>query len=582
MNVVLRSRFSVLGSPVLFICLLAALYTGLNALKPLHIDDAAYACYARQMASRPLDPYGFAIFWWDQPQPANEVLAPPVFPYFWALLRNLAGERPWLWKLGLFPWSLLLVGSLYALLRRFCRGVEGVGTVLLVLSPLLLPSFNLMLDVPSLALGLAALCLFFRAADRDSFALAAWAGLLAGLAMQTKYTALLVPVAMLLYAATHGRLRLGPVAALVAAQVFVTWEFLIALLYGRSHFLLALSAGDSLPSRVGQLPFLLSQLGGAAPAGILVALAALGLGTRWLVACTVMALLGYAAVTFLDVRFVGTAAPSALLFGPVSNEPVAFQMAEMIFHLFGYAGAVVVVLVARRLLLQDGDPRCGLPEERRSAVRDTRFLLAWLVLEVLGAVLLSPFPAVRRVFGVAVVLTLLVGRLAARTRRDRRRTFHVVTAAGVALGLAFFALDYGEAEAQRQAAEGAARWIRAHDEGGGQLWYVGHWGFQYYAERCGMRPLVPDYSPPACPIPLPPPSHVRAGDWLVVPDPALHRQSLRLDLDKLEGRETLRVGAVVPLRTVVCFYCGRTPLEHHEGPRREIVIYRVTSDFIPR
>jgi hypothetical protein len=306
---VLGSRFSVLGSRFFGVFLLAALYTGLNAPKPLHIDDAAYEYYARQMASRPLDPYGFALFWWDRPQPANEVLAPPVFPYSWALLRSLTGERPWLWKLGLFPWALLLVGSLYALLRRFCRGVEGVCTVLLVLSPALLPSLNLMLDVPALALGLAALNLFFRAADRDSFALAAWAGLLAGLAMQTKYTAFLVPAAMLLYAATHGRLRLAPVAGLVALQVFVTWEFLTALLYGRSHFLLALSAGDPLLSRVGQLPFLFSHLGGVAPPGILLALAALGLRRLALVACAAVALLGYAAITLLDVRFVSTAAP---------------------------------------------------------------------------------------------------------------------------------------------------------------------------------------------------------------------------------------------------------------------------------
>ena len=95
---------------------------------------------------------------------------------------------------------------------------------------------------------------------------------------------------------------------------------------------------------------------------------------------------------------------------------------------------------------------------------------------------------------------------------------------GVFLGLAFFALDWRGAQAHRQAAEEAARWVRDHE--GGQAWYVGHWGFQYYAERQGLRPVVPDYSPdPGC-VPLPPPSRLRRGDYLIVPDGRLEQQGL--------------------------------------------------------
>jgi hypothetical protein len=34
----------------------------------------------------------------------------------------------------------------------------------------------------------------------------------------------------------------------------------------------------------------------------------------------------------------------------------------------------------------------------------------------------------------------------------------------------------------------------------------------------------------------------------------------------------------VPLRVVPCFFGGRTPLEHHEGPRLTVRICRVTAD----
>src|SRR5260370_37160288 len=120
-----------------FLTLLALIFGGLNVLKPLHIDDAAYAAYSAQMAAHPLDPYGFEVIWYDEPQPANEVLAPPVLPYWWAMARLAPapwGDAPWFWKLGLLPWCGLLVWSIHALLRRFAAGMEAPFTAMTVLS----------------------------------------------------------------------------------------------------------------------------------------------------------------------------------------------------------------------------------------------------------------------------------------------------------------------------------------------------------------------------------------------------------------------------------------------------------------
>src|SRR5207249_2894070 len=145
------------------------------------------------------DPYGFSVFWYDRPYPANEVLAPPVLLYWWAAAVRLFGESPILWKLWFFPFSLLLVIALRSLFRRFARGLETPLVWMMVLAPSILPAFNLMLDVPALALSLAALALFFRAADRGSFSQATTAGVVAGVAMQTKYTAFLAPAVMVVY-----------------------------------------------------------------------------------------------------------------------------------------------------------------------------------------------------------------------------------------------------------------------------------------------------------------------------------------------------------------------------------------------
>ncbi|MGC8642170.1 MAG: hypothetical protein ACP5XB_20085, partial [Isosphaeraceae bacterium] len=93
--------------------LLAVVYTLAGAIKPLHIDDAAYYRYAAQAASHPLDPYGFEILWYQSPQPAFQLLAPPLLPYWWSCAIRLFGDRPFLWKLWLFPFSALFVFALH-------------------------------------------------------------------------------------------------------------------------------------------------------------------------------------------------------------------------------------------------------------------------------------------------------------------------------------------------------------------------------------------------------------------------------------------------------------------------------------
>src|SRR5262245_44049606 len=196
--------------------LLAAVVTLVNAVKPLVIDDTAYVAFAREIAAHPFNPYGFTIFWDTAPEPAFGVLAPPVLLYWLALGIRLFGEHPPLLKVWLFPFLWALTAALSDLLRRFAGDRSTRLLPLIVLSPAILSTVNLMLDVPALALGLTALALFARAADRDSWRLAAGAGLLAALAIQTKYTMFAIPPAMAWYGVTHRRLGLAAIAVTVA------------------------------------------------------------------------------------------------------------------------------------------------------------------------------------------------------------------------------------------------------------------------------------------------------------------------------------------------------------------------------
>lgn len=533
---------------------LAALLTLLNALKPLHIDDTAYYYYAAHIAEHPLDPYGFEVYWSDRPQPANHVLAPPVLPYWWAAGLRLFGDRPLLWKLWLFPVSVLLVFAMHRLLCRFARGLEWPLLAMTVLSPTLLPSFNLMLDVPALALGLMALALFVGAVRNDSGRQAVLAGLIAGIGTETKYTAFLVPCVLLHYAGVYRRPRLGLIAAATTGACFAAWETAVALRYGESHFLYHWRHG---PNGFGRLlhltPPLVGILGGAAPAVGLLALAALRAPRRAVIGLGVLLGVGYLLLACVPE------AEAVFLRDPASGKP-RLTLNNL---LVGPAGLLVCGAVAA--------VAAGLRPLRWPRGRADRFLVLWLALELAGYYALTPYAATRRVLGVTLVATLLAGRLAAVTCRaaPRRWLVHGCVAASVALGLAFYAADYRDALAARRAVEEAVRWVRQR-EPETPIWYAGHWGFQFYAERAGLKPVFKDDPRP------------RPGDWLVLPDPRMALRPCPIDVECAEESATVGATDRFGLRVSPSYYSGNTALEHQEGPRFEAHVYRLTADALRR
>src|SRR5690349_17931483 len=104
------------------LAILSCAVVALDAIKPLTIDDPAYYQYAAHIAQKPTDPYGFLL---DGNEPALHTLAPPVLLYWLAGAIRFCGDAPWLMKLSLLPFSMLLTFSLHVLYRRWCPGLEG-------------------------------------------------------------------------------------------------------------------------------------------------------------------------------------------------------------------------------------------------------------------------------------------------------------------------------------------------------------------------------------------------------------------------------------------------------------------------
>ena len=534
--------------------ILAALSLTLaNVPKPLVIDDPTYVSLARQIATDPGDPYGIDIEWSNGVEPAYRVVgANPVLPYWIAGSMALFGDEPWRWKLALFPFALALAASLHRLLARFAAGLEVPLLWMAVLSPPILPFVNLMLDVPAVALALLALVLFLASCDRDRIAGVVGAGVVAGIAMQTKYTAATSLAAMLVWGALFGRWRKAVLACATGVAVFAGWEGWMALRYAESpfvHGVLFLQRGPAGFSPgvalLWTLGFLL-LIGALAPAVGVLGLAALGASRRVVAAATLACGLGFAAIPFLPAFETPQGDPWPRLAGAAPE--------QLLFLILGLGTAASVLAVVRTRLAARAEPA-------------DVFLVCWLALEIAGFAALSPFLAARRVVGVSLVALLLCGRAASRSPRPVAVGLPV--AAGVALALVFAASDLADALAVRDSVAVAERELQqlGAEPGRESVWFAGGWGFAFHAQRAGMRPVVSGRS------------QLRRGDWLVTAQ-GISFLPLRLPGAPIPiARADVRSAS--PWSTHPGAYLGPLALR----PRAQAIIrlwfYRVQADFVP-
>jgi hypothetical protein len=543
--------------------LLAVLVTLVNALKPLVIDDTAYLGLARQIATHPFNPYDFTIFWDTAPEPAFGVLAPPVLPYWLALGIRILGEHPPLLKLWLFPFLWALTAALSDLLHRFARGSTRL-LPLIVMSPAILSTVNLMLDVPALALGLTAVSLFARAADRDSRRLAAGAGLLAALAIQTKYTMLAIPPVMALYGATRRQFGLAAIAVTVALAGFAGWELLLVARYGHSHFFFHLTQakrfltpgertlGGFIRRKAGLVSPLFSHLGCLGVGIALIAAGALGVSRRWLLVAIAIWALGFVRIAL--VRYEWTAVT-----------PTVTIAVKLFWRFFGLLTVLSLSGCAAFVALR----------RRKTWSPDALFLIGWLLIELTTYFMLTPFPAARRVIGIVVVGGLFAAHILSRVGRvfPGRRPGGWIVAFGIASGLGVTAVDTADVFSEKVAVERAAI-VTAGRPKGSTVWCLGHWAFHYYCEMAGMRPIVAGSSVLA------------PGDMLVLPmlwdlhdfgPPATLGLAIVPELSAAEQVATNVGNEPLSGQTVTNFYGGSDPVMTRDHPRLGVAVYQLTE-----
>jgi hypothetical protein len=228
----------------------------------------------------------------------------------------------------------------------------------------------------------------------------------------------------------------------------------------------------------------------------------------------------------------------------------------------------------------------------------SRFLVLWWGVELAGYYLLTPFGAARRLLGLTLVSHLAAARLYSRTGEvprylarssgdtksaDIAKVFPKPPAFLLALSLlaggAVAVVDWLDAQVEKWCVEQAAAVLQEHPEHNrSRIWFAGHWGFQYYAQRQGWEHIVPGAS------------RIQPGDFAVLPVPPepeiLHRPHVgSLPILLPEGKYEILAEVIwddpIAAQTIPNYYGGSVALIGRNHARLRVVVARLQSAWYP-
>lgn len=455
----------------------------------IQTDDTLFVWTAQWIQKHPGDFFGFPVNWWGSTIPmwmAN--YNPPVWPYLLAVVGSVLGWHEVVLHLGGFAVAFATAAGIYLLAKEWC--VKPVlATVIAVFTPsFLVLGTTLMCDMTTLMFWVWAMVLWERAEGAERKAWHYWvAGLLAGVAVLTKYSALtLLPLLALLSVSRLRRPNWNWLALLVPVLMLAGYEWVTARLYGHGLFSLAgryvRERSFSYPGGWHAKAIIGLAFAGGSMLPMLFFTPWLWRWRSWLAGAVV--LLGAGLGFFV-------CCPDPGLFHPWGDP------GGVVMHRWDFRFQVIVLSVAGIQLLL-----LAALESWKRRDRVTIVLALWIVGVFFFTTVLNWTINARSFLPAApAVAILVVRRLTAKEGRAGKWLLLPLTAAGCAV-LAVAVANLKKSNEERF----AASQITAEFNGPGhQLWFNGHSGFQYYMEKQGALPLDIEHS------------LLRPGDAIAVP-----------------------------------------------------------------
>jgi hypothetical protein len=435
--------------------------------KAVHVDDSYFVRSAEHILEHPLDFYGFDVFGLGRHESMSRAnMNPPGAAYYLAAIGALFGFGERALHLGMLVPALALVLGTLRLARALRVQPLPAGLILLSFPGFLGSATTLMVDVPASALWCWAVVFWIEALERGSIGRFAVAGLLAGACVLTKYVGIgLVPLFVahaVIVGKPPGRWWIAPALTTAIALAF---RAAMLQLYDLDPFLFG--ATYSLDHHPRTVDTILR--------GFVVGLSFLG-GSCVTVAFFAPRVWASSVLVPGAILGISVAAASALTLTTHAESRAEVLWIVLHFAAFVLAGTGALALVAGRVF----------------AERDaSAWLLAGWVAGIFAFATVFNWTTNVRSFlpALPAVAVVLAGVLQRRASAAGSLLRHAPVAAGIGLSLVVAQGDVAFANAARRA---ALELGEAHRNGAPTVLYHGSWGFQYYLERLGVRPLDPE------------------------------------------------------------------------------------------
>jgi hypothetical protein len=520
--------------------------------KAFHIDDPLFIWTARQIVHHPFNPYGFHLVWYVTDMPMYAITKnPPLASYFGALLGVVGGWSERAWHLGFLLPTLAVVLGTFRLAQRFTASPLVAAAATLLAPGFMVSATGVMCDVLMLALWIWAILLWLRAIDSGRPLDFAASGMLIAACALTKYFGasllLLLPSYALL---RERRIRTWGWSLLIPVATLAIYQIWTQALYGRGLLWDAAQYARS-PEHVHQASRLTSGL----------------VGLSFLGGCA-LPVLFFSPFLWNRRQLILGALPGALAgvalwrhwMQPLIHRPEQpLEWIAVQFALYVAAGLGILALTIADYLQHAGKPGDADSILLALWVSGTFVFAAFLNWTVNARSLLPLIPA---------AAILLARRLDLDRSKDRRSCSQWpseirirMLAVPLALSaLISFVVCWGDT-ALANSARTMAKLI--HGETKDQpnpVFFEGHWGFQYYMQLSGARPV--EYDKFA----------FQTGDLAVIPENATStfpiapqlvasEEIVQIDPHALAATMGLGAGFYSSMWGPLPFSLGRTPAE---------------------
>jgi len=517
--------------------------TALNLTKPYHIDDTAHLETAQWIIREPWHPMSGQINWNENAEPIHLLNQPHLYFYLLAGWGAIWGFGELQMHLLQSFFTLVCIILTYRIAKIILPSRALLTTALLMLSPAFIVGQNLMADIPLLSFWLAFFYILLAPQFKSETCRFALAGFFAGCACLIKYSSLPLVLLMLLYLIIKRQFRLIWTVS-IPATMLILWSCWNYFDYGSVHILARQS-----------MPFSWSRL--------------MEMTLSWLICLG--AILPYSLIYFrrsfeLQPEHFSTNAKwlmvifSAPLFAALYVHRLPVSRTEKIFLFVFLANGIAICLALLWFFLR------GLVEPGNRQQPAILLLYLWLAAGSSFIVLYAPFMATRHVLLVIVPISLLLARFVDRPSLAWRSAMLLLTASlSVGLGVS----DWVWANFYKKEAAVIRRELPAT----ANIYFTGHWGWQWYAKQNSMKQLEA----------LNP--QLEIGDYLVYPE-AIHQQTLekippdrQLTVQK-NYTEPFSLLTLFSTRDGARFYRSSTqqaPWRTSLHPIPPIVVYRVEA-----